>query len=288
VVQGDTTTAFVGALAAYYAKIPVAHVEAGLRTSTRFSPFPEEMNRRLISRIAEINFAPTRHNRDTLLGEGIAPASIHVTGNTGIDTLHAAVALSRGQPSPVELAGRRLLLVTAHRRESFGQGLRDIFASLRAIAERHPEVVIVFPVHLNPNVQAPAREALGNLPNVVLTAPLDYLPFVRLMADAYLILSDSGGVQEEAPALGVPVLVMREETERTEAVHSGMVTLVGTSRERIESECEIWLADPVRRATFGGCESPFGDGHASERIAAHLLARLSLSDGAPAPPDFTG
>jgi UDP-N-acetylglucosamine 2-epimerase (non-hydrolysing) len=287
-VQGDTSTAFAGALAAFYAKVPVAHVEAGLRTSNRYAPYPEEMNRRLISALAELHFAPTAINRDTLLGEHVAPGSILVTGNTGIDTLLAAVDLSRDAKLPIDPAGRRVILVTAHRRESFGDGLREIFEALRELAAAYPQALVVFPVHLNPNVKGPAHTILGGLPNVVLCEPLDYFPFVRLMSESFLILSDSGGVQEEAPALGVPVLVLRHETERVEAVRAGVVKLVGTSKEAIVRESRLLLDDPIAHHQLARRLSPYGDGRAAQRITAAILSRLGQPAPADTPPPFNG
>ncbi|MGH7787204.1 MAG: non-hydrolyzing UDP-N-acetylglucosamine 2-epimerase, partial [Candidatus Binatia bacterium] len=232
-VQGDTTTALAAALAAYYRRIPVGHVEAGLRTGRPYEPYPEEMNRVLTSRLAAWHFAPTAAAAENLRREGVAAASIVVTGNPIVDALRSVVArLDRAPIAPAlpaeRLAGRRLVLATTHRRESFGAPLREICLALRDIADRHDDVLVAIPVHLNPAVQAPVRELLGDHPRIVLTPPLDYLPFVDLMRRAHLILTDSGGLQEEAPSLGVPVLVLRDATERPEVIAAGAARLVGT------------------------------------------------------------
>lgn len=278
-VQGDTTTSMAAALAAFYHRVPVGHVEAGLRTGRRDSPFPEEVNRRLTGVLTDLHFAPTARARANLLAEGVDPATVHVTGNTVVDALLDTAARLDGASDPklaqvradlerVTGGGRRrLMLVTGHRRESFGQGFADICAALAELARRYPDDAIVYPVHLNPNVQGPVRRTLSALPNVHLWEPLDYLPFVHLMRASYLILTDSGGVQEEAPSFGVPVLVMREVTERQEGVDAGVVRLVGTDRERIVAEAAALLDDREGRARWGRVPNPYGDGHAAERIA---------------------
>ena len=280
-VQGDTTTAMAASLAAFYRRIPLGHVEAGLRTGQAYDPYPEEMNRRLTTLLATWHYAPTVRAEANLLGEGIAADRILVTGNTIVDALHGIVGRLERNPAactpavpPEQLAGRRLVLVTGHRRESFGAGLRSICLALRDLAERHPDVVIVYPVHLNPAVQRPVREMLAGLPNVVLTAPLDYLPFVDLMRRAHLILTDSGGLQEEAPSLGVPVLVMRETTERPEAIAAGTAELVGTQRDAIVAAATRLLTDASAHARMRTAQNPFGDGAAAGRIAAHLARAL--------------
>jgi UDP-N-acetylglucosamine 2-epimerase (non-hydrolysing) len=276
VVQGDTTTTMAVALAAFYAGVPVAHVEAGLRTNDPRSPYPEEMNRRITTAITELHFPPTAGARDNLLREGIAPHRITVTGNTGIDALLQITArLERGDlrvelPEAAEHASRdyRLILVTGHRRESFGRGFEDICHALRRIAEAHPDVALVYPVHLNPNVREPVHRLLGAVPRIVLIEPLDYLPFVALMRRAEVLLTDSGGIQEEAPSLGIPVVVMREKTERPEGIAAGVATLVGTDPDRI---CETVDRLLTARAAGGAAmprENPYGDGRAAERIAA--------------------
>jgi UDP-N-acetylglucosamine 2-epimerase (non-hydrolysing) len=273
-VQGDTTTAFLGALAAFYRQIPVGHVEAGLRTGNKYSPFPEEMNRRLITTLADLHFAATAENRRVLLAEGVAPERVFVTGNTVVDMLSLSLALPPPPALPLT-PGKRLVLVTAHRRESFGAPMAEMFAGLREIASSYPDIEMVYPVHLNPKVQNPAREQLGDLANVRLIEPLDYFSFVHLMARAALILSDSGGVQEEAPSLGVPVLVLRNETERIEAVATGAVKLVGTSRANIVAEARRVLdgREPWPRAP-----NPYGDGRAAERIAAEVLRHFGIAE----------
>ena len=270
-VQGDTTTTLCGALAAFYARIPVGHVEAGLRTGDMAQPFPEEMNRVVTTRLALLHFAATEGSRQNLLKEGIAPETIHVTGNSGIDAvLHVRQRLLSG-----ELPGfdgsfldtrKRLIVVTAHRRESFGPGFEGICAALRGLALRG-DVEIVYPVHRNPRVMAPVQKHLAGLPGVHLIEPLDYVPFVDLMQRAWLLLTDSGGVQEEGPSLGKPVLVMRDKTERPEAVEAGTVRLVGTSEDRIVFEVGRLLDDPRDRDAMARMHNPYGDGNASDRIA---------------------
>ena len=271
-VQGDTSTVFCAALAAYYQQIPVGHVEAGLRTDNKYAPFPEEMNRRLATRLADLHFAPTETARQALLREGVLGDSIHVTGNTVIDALlwmHAR--LEHYQPQlPVELleelADRRVVLITGHRRENFGEGFQQICAGIAASARKHPDVMFVYPVHLNPNVQKPVMELLGNIPNISLLNPLDYNDFVWLMDRSYLVLTDSGGVQEEAPALGKPVLVMREVTERPEGIEAGVARLVGAEGQRIVDSLEELLTDANAYAAMAVSKNPYGDGHAAVRI----------------------
>lgn len=276
-VQGDTTTAFAGALAAFYEKIPVGHVEAGLRTGNYMMPWPEEMNRKLITSIAKLHYAPTKRSQENLLKEGVALKQTLVTGNTVIDALFYTLEQFKKKP---ELKTKRLdfidprrklILVTGHRRENFGEGFASICRALKRISERE-DVQIVYPVHLNPNVQGPVHSILGNRKNIHLIEPLDYLDFVFLMDLSYLILTDSGGVQEEAPSLGKPVLVMREVTERPEAVEAGTVILVGTDEEKIVSEAEKLLDDPQRYQAMAQAHNPYGDGHAAERITQHIVS----------------
>jgi UDP-N-acetylglucosamine 2-epimerase (non-hydrolysing) len=273
-VHGDTTTAMAASLAAFYAKIPVAHVEAGLRTNNIYSPWPEEMNRRMVGRVASLHFAPTETARANLLAEGCADESIYVTGNTVIDALLNVVEkINTNTTISQQLRERfvflqedkRLILVTGHRRENFGQGFEDICKALRKIAERD-DVEIVYPVHLNPNVQEPVRRILGGCPRIHLIEPLDYLPFVYLMNRAHILLTDSGGIQEEAPSLGKPVLVMRDTTERPEAVAAGTVKLVGTDAVRIVSETMRLLDDQQEYQRMFHTHNPYGDGLASSRI----------------------
>ncbi len=279
-VHGDTTTAMAAALAAFYAGCRIGHVEAGLRTGDLRQPWPEEMNRSVIDRLADALFAPTPGARDNLLKENLAAERIVVTGNTVVDALLAVRrrlesddALARAAASGFGFldAGKRLILVTGHRRESFGHGFEEICAGLRRIAAR-PDVQIVYPVHLNPAVQAPVRRILGDLPNVHLVAPLDYVPFVSLMMRSHIILTDSGGIQEEAPSLGKPVLVMRNLTERPEAVAAGTVALVGADRRRIYEAAVELLDSPARYAEFSRAHNPYGDGLAGVRIRDWLLA----------------
>lgn len=273
-VQGDTTTTFAAALAAFYARIPVGHVEAGLRTGDPHSPYPEEMNRRLTGALATLHFAPTRAGRDNLLRENVLRADIRVTGNTAIDALQ--MVLSRPRPAGLPRlfpADRRGILVTAHRRESFGAGLRAICAALRRLATERSDVHLVYPLHPNPNVRAVAIDALAGLPNVTLTEPLDYGSFVWAMAESTLILTDSGGIQEEAPSLGKPVLVLRDCTERPEAVAAGVARLVGTDEAVIVRETERLLDDEAAYAAMARAVNPYGDGHAAARIGAGLLQR---------------
>jgi len=273
VVQGDTTTTLCGALAAFYSNVPVAHVEAGLRTGHLRQPFPEELNRVLTGKIASLHFAATPAAAENLRGEGISN-QVWVTGNTGIDAvLHVQDRLERGEltssASTFDRPGKRLILVTAHRRESFGEGFNQICHALSTIADRD-DVHVVYPVHPNPNVRASVHEHLRSHPNITLTEPMDYLPFVDLMRRAYLILTDSGGIQEEAPSLGKPVLVLREKTERPEAVEAGTVKLVGTSASRIVDETTLLLDSPEEYQRMSRIHNPYGDGHACERIETVL------------------
>jgi UDP-N-acetylglucosamine 2-epimerase (non-hydrolysing) len=273
VVQGDTTSAFVSALAAFYHRVPVAHVEAGLRTDNPVDPFPEEINRRLTSVVTAFHFAPTTRARDRLLAEGISPNQVWVTGNTVVDALlHIrGTEAFRKTPLPVDRA-RRLLLVTLHRRESWGAALEQMCRAIRRIVERHEDVRVAFPVHLNPAVRDCVMRVLNGIDRVSLLAPLDYLSFLALMDASWLVLTDSGGVQEEAPVLGKPVLVLRETTERLEAVESGVARLVGTRESAITDAVEELLRDPEARDRMARAVSPFGDGQASQRIADILMA----------------
>jgi UDP-N-acetylglucosamine 2-epimerase (non-hydrolysing) len=271
-VQGDTTTVMAAALSAFYANVPVGHVEAGLRTWNKRSPFPEEINRVVASHLADLHFAPTLQSRKNLLDEGIDPSRIFVTGNSVIDALfHVRKALAASSRQFESLFSgidfrKRMILVTGHRRENFGEGFLQICQALQMLADRHPEAEIVYPVHLNPNVQKPVRSLLGHQTNIHLLQPQPYLPFVFLMDRSYLILTDSGGVQEEAPSLGKPVLVMREFTERPEAVKAGTVRLVGTSRTKIIREVERLFADRRAYQSMSRAHNPYGDGKASQRI----------------------
>ena len=281
VVQGDTTTTFATSLAAYYAGVPVAHVEAGLRTWNKRSPFPEEINRVLTSHLADLHFPPTRPSRDNLLAEGIDRKRIVVTGNTVIDALfHVRASIKKEIPAyrkqfaPIDFS-KRMILVTGHRRENFGEGFLDICAAIRTIALKERDLEIVYPVHLNPNVQRPVLQILSGLDNVHLLKPLDYRPFVFMMDQSYLILTDSGGVQEEAPSLGKPVLVMRNHTERPEAVRAGTVRLVGTSRETIVREVERLLHDKATYTRMSRAHNPYGDGKSSPRVVRGIAKYLN-------------
>ena len=279
-VQGDTTTAFAGSLASFYAHIPVGHVEAGLRTWNKFSPFPEEINRVLATHIADLHFPPTAQARKNLIREGVDPKRIVITGNTVIDALyHVRASIRASYPRfekefPNVDFSRRMILVTGHRRENFGPGFQAICRGIREIAETERDVEIIYPVHLNPNVQKPVRAILAGLSNVHLIAPLEYRPFVFLMDRSYLILTDSGGVQEEAPSLGKPVLVMRHHTERPEAVKAGTVKLVGTDRSKIVREVRRLLHDARVYRNMSRAHNPYGDGKASPRIVAAIKRYL--------------
>ena len=274
-VQGDTTTVMALTLACFYHRIAVGHVEAGLRTWDMQNPFPEEANRVIAGKLATWHFAPTETSRQNLLRDGIADSSIHVTGNTVIDALlHTA---AQDYPLPFDIAaGRKMVLITAHRRENFGEPFLRIIQALVNLAVANPEVQFVYPVHPNPNVYTLAHERLSSLPNMLLCEPLEYAPFVAAMKRSTLILSDSGGVQEEAPALGKPVLVLREETERPEAVDMGVVKLVGSDLNKIVTTTQQLLDDPGAYAQMARGVSPYGDGQASERIVA-VLKRFSLA-----------
>jgi UDP-N-acetylglucosamine 2-epimerase (non-hydrolysing) len=271
-VQGDTTTTLCGALAAFYHRIPVGHVEAGLRTGDLWQPFPEEMNRVVASRLAGLHFAATPWAAGNLHREGVNPALVHITGNSGIDAvLYVKAALEKGEvaaPSwPEWPASRKRIVVTAHRRESFGDGFERICTALASLAARS-DVQIVLPVHPNPNVREPIRRRLGELERVALIDPVEYVPFVDLMRKAHILITDSGGIQEEGPSLGKPVLVMREKTERPEAVEAGTVKLVGTDPQRIANEAALLLDDAGEYERRSRVHNPYGDGHAGSRIAA--------------------
>lgn len=261
-VQGDTTTVLAGALAAFYHHVPIAHVEAGLRTGNLESPWPEEANRVLTTRLAKWHFCPTENNRNNLLREGVPTENVFVTGNTVID----ALMIARDKVANSVSDGKRKVLITGHRRENFGDGFEHICTAIRKLALEFPEVDFIYPVHLNPNVQEPVKRILAGLDNVKLIAPQSYLPFVGLMNEAYLILTDSGGVQEEAPSLGKPVLVMRNTTERPEAVTAGTVKLVGTKADDIYREAKILLSDESAYRKMAAATNPYGDGAAVARI----------------------
>jgi UDP-N-acetylglucosamine 2-epimerase (non-hydrolysing) len=267
--QGDTTTVMAASLACFYRRIPFGHIEAGLRTGDMASPFPEEMNRTVAGKLAKWHFAPTESARRNLSREGVGEAGIYVTGNTVIDALLSVAELDPALPFRLD-AGKRLILLTAHRRENFGESLERICRAVLTIARRNPDVHVVYPVHPNPNVRAKAYRILSNRPRITLCEPLEYLPFVQAMKQAYLVLTDSGGVQEEAPALGKPVLVLREETERAEAVDEGVAKLVGSDYEDIVREVQNLLDNPAAYEEMARGISPYGDGKAAGRIARIL------------------
>lgn len=283
IVQGDTATAMVGALAAYYRRVPVGHVEAGLRSGDIWQPWPEEVNRRIVAPIADQHFAPTQTAAAALARENIDPATIHVTGNSVIDALHATAARIEAQPSlaaglddiAARFAGKRIILVTTHRRENFGGAMHGIATAIGRIADRD-DVAILFPCHPNPNVVAVMDRMLGDRANIARIDPLDYPHFIRALGLAHIALSDSGGVQEEAPALGKPVLVMRETTERPEGVEAGTARLVGTDPGRIVSEISTLLDDGAAYQAMARAHNPFGDGHAAARIAGIVADGFGL------------
>jgi UDP-N-acetylglucosamine 2-epimerase (non-hydrolysing) len=281
-VQGDTTTAFCGALIGYYHQIKVGHVEAGLRTGNKYAPFPEEINRCLIGRIADLHFAPTQHARETLLNEGIGDPSVFVTGNTVIDALlwvrERVEAEFPELPKGLfeAITGQQIILVTGHRRESFGDGFENICCAIREIADSFMNVKFVYPVHLNPKVREPVHRILGEHPRIHLIEPLSYAPFVWLMDRATIVLTDSGGVQEEAPSLGKPVLVMRETTERPEGITAGNSLLIGVQRERIVDGLRQLLCDPEKRAMMAAANNPYGDGLAAKRIVEILSRNIKI------------
>lgn len=284
-VHGDTTTTFAGALAAYYHQTAVGHVEAGLRTHNKYSPFPEEMNRRLTGCIADLNFAPTSTSEANLLAENVPPESIFVTGNTVIDALHHTVRddfdFQEELLKDVDFQNKRIILVTTHRRENLGEPMRHVYKALKQLTEEFDDVEVVFPVHKNPKVREVVNEELGGLAKVHLIDPLDYEPFANLMHRAHLILTDSGGVQEEAPALGKPVLVLRDTTERPEAVDAGTVKLIGTDRERVYEEAKKLLTDKAEYSRMAESVNPYGDGKAAARIIQAILYHYGLADGRP-------
>ncbi len=277
-VQGDTTSAMAAALAAYFHRVRVGHIEAGLRTWDKFRPFPEEINRRVVDIIADLYFAPTDWARNNLLREGVAEASVFVTGNTVVDALFEIASRPHSFQqdwSSIISTGRRLVLVTAHRRESFGEPFRELCLALREIALTYPEdVQLIFPVHLNPNVRAPVYEILANVPNILLLPPLDYMSLVHLLKRAYVVLTDSGGIQEEAPSFGVPVLIMRDVTERPEGIEAGVARLVGTRRDNIVAETRQLLDDQRVYQQMAQAKNPYGDGKAASRVVHAMLSQL--------------
>lgn len=286
-VHGDTSTAMATSTAAFYLRIPVAHIEAGLRTNDIYSPFPEEFNRQVISRIAFLHFSPTEASKSNLINENINEKSIYVTGNTVIDSLLSVIEKTKESKYPDNLVNKltflnedstkipRIILVTGHRRENFGPGFEEICLAIKEIALQNPKVQIIYPVHLNPNVSEPVNRTLSDVENVHLIEPLDYLNFVKLMNDCYLILTDSGGIQEEAPSLGKPVIVMRQNTERTEALKSGTVILVGSNKEKIIETVNRLLKNSAEYKMMSEIQNPYGDGLASKRIFK-ILSKESI------------
>lgn len=284
-VHGDTTTTFAGALASYYHQTSVGHVEAGLRTHNKYSPFPEEMNRKLTGSIADMHFAPTETSKKNLLAESVDPESIFVTGNTVIDALHHTVNDDFSFDDPllegIDFDKHRVILVTTHRRENLGEPMRHVYKALRSLIEEFPDVEAVFPVHKNPKVRKVVNEELGGLERVHLIEPLDYEPFANLMHKSTLILTDSGGVQEEAPALGKPVLVLRDTTERPEAVEAGTVKLIGTDQDRVYGEAKRLLTDADEYKRMAEACNPYGDGKAAQRIVQAILWKYGLAEEKP-------
>lgn len=281
-VQGDTTTTFAAALAAYYHKIPIGHVEAGLRTGEKYFPWPEEMNRKLSGCLADLHFAPTEVSRNNLLSEGIPPARIFVTGNTVIDALKCTVREDyKFNDKELEAIlsmnkNRRLILMTTHRRENWGDPMTQIYQALNTILESYPDTYVVFPVHKNPTVREVVDDVLGNNPNVYLIEPMDYEPFINLMAKSYIILTDSGGIQEEAPSLGKPVLVVRDTTERPEAVAAGTVKIVGTTYDKVQNSIKNLLSDEASYRRMCQAANPYGDGSAGIRIGEIVANYLEI------------
>lgn len=276
-VHGDTTTTFAGALAAFYAQIPVGHVEAGLRTGNKYSPYPEEMNRKLTGSLADIHFSPTSTSKANLLKENVNPETILVTGNTVIDALQTTVRadykFADDDFNNVLSSGKRLILMTTHRRENLGEPMRHVYRALKSVLETHADVEAIFPVHKNPKVREIVREELGHLSQVHLIEPMDYEPFANLMAKVDIVLTDSGGIQEEAPALGKPVLVLRDTTERPEAVEAGTVKLIGTDYEDVLRETNLLLDDANHYQSMAEAANPYGDGRACERIIKAILLK---------------
>lgn len=276
-VHGDTTTTFAGALAAFYAQIPVGHVEAGLRTGNKYSPYPEEMNRKLTGSIADMHFAPTSTSKSNLLKENVNPANILITGNTVIDALQTTVKadykFADAEFNKVFASGKRLILVTTHRRENLGEPMRNVYKALKTVLETHPDVEAIFPVHKNPKVREIVNAELGGMSSVHLIEPMDYEPFANLMSKVDIVMTDSGGIQEEAPALGKPVLVLRDTTERPEAVVAGTVKLVGTAYEDVLRETNALLDDAEHYREMAEATNPYGDGRACERIVKAIMQK---------------
>lgn len=284
-VHGDTTTTFAGALAAFYAQIPVGHVEAGLRTGNKYSPYPEEMNRKLTGSLADYHFAPTKQSERNLLLENVAEDKIFITGNTVIDALATTVgkdfAFSDAKVKAAVESGKKLILLTTHRRENLGEPMRHVYRALKDVLEAHEEAAVVFPVHMNPKVREIVQEELAGIDRVYLTEPMDYEPFANLMAKSALVLTDSGGIQEEAPSLGKPVLVLRDTTERPEAVDAGTVKLIGTDYEAVKKSTLELLENEELYRKMSEAVNPYGDGRASERILQFILKTYGLAEESP-------
>jgi UDP-N-acetylglucosamine 2-epimerase (non-hydrolysing) len=282
-VHGDTSTTFAGSLAAFYQQIPVGHVEAGLRTYNKYSPFPEEMNRKLTGCLTDLHFAPTGTAKEALLKEGVNPENIVVTGNTVIDALFHTVKndyhFDNSLLNSIDYQNQKVILLTAHRRENLGGPMWNIFSAIKAIVLSNPDMEVVFPVHLNPKVRELAAELLGETERIHLIDPLDYEPFTNLMSKCYLVLTDSGGIQEEAPALGKPVLVLRDTTERPEAIEAGTVKLVGTNQNEIVREANLLLRDSNEYQKMANAVNPYGDGKASPRILKAIMNYFSMTNG---------
>ena len=283
-VHGDTSTTFAGALAAFYHKVPVGHVEAGLRTYDRYSPFPEEMNRTLVGDIAELHFSPTKANAENLRKEAIR-GEIYITGNTVIDAMKTTVrpdyVFSTPELNKLDFAGKKIITLTCHRRENYGEPMESIMAAVRSLVERHPEIEVVYPVHLSPVVQECARRNLGDLPRVHLIPPVNVEEMHNLMARSFFVMTDSGGLQEEAPAMGKPVLVLRRETERPEAIAAGTAKLAGTDRDRVLTMAEELLENPGAYAAMAHAVNPYGDGNACDRIRRGILWHFGKTDRRP-------
>ena len=273
-VHGDTSTTFATALACYYLQVPVGHVEAGLRTYNVYSPYPEEFNRQAVGIISRLNFAPTELSKQNLLREGKPADSIYVTGNTAIDAMRTTVCEEYSHPELDWAEGSRLILITAHRRENLGEPMANMFRAIRRVMDEHPDIKAIYPIHLNPVVRETARKYLGDDDRIHLIEPLDVISFHNFMSRSYLILTDSGGIQEEAPSLGKPVLVMRDTTERPEGIEAGTLKLVGTSEERIYREFNRLLSDREEYDKMSKASNPYGDGHACERIVSILREKL--------------
>jgi len=282
-VHGDTSTTFAASLTAYYNQIAVGHVEAGLRTWNKYSPYPEEMNRQLTGVLTDLHFAPTEKSKQNLLTENKSEESIYVTGNTAIDALATTVKETYSHPVLDALGGDKLLLLTAHRRENLGEPMRQMFKAIKRLVEEHDDLQVVYPVHLNPAVREVASEVLGNDPKIHLIEPLEVIDFHNFLSRAHIILTDSGGIQEEAPSLGVPVLVLRDTTERPEGIEAGTLKLAGTDEETIYKMAKELLTDEAEYKKMAHASNPYGDGHASERIVQAILYHFGKRDTKPEP-----